>query len=138
MSQPATPGPEVDVQEDLYRCITTPAWWVPEENRPSSAAFKQPDFSTDMVSIARTPTYTLSRFPPGCGLVLFNYGDAKAIGFLARREMDPAHPENLAHANVYNRMPSGSKRKTMAQMLVEKIVEKNTIVMVPNFPASGS
>ncbi len=136
MNPSPTPGPEVDVIEDLYRCITTPAWWVAEENRPSSAAFKQPDFSTDIVSIARTPEHTLSRFPAGCGLVFFNYGDAKAIGFLARKEVDPQHPDNLAHGNVYNGIQSGSKRKTMAQKLVDKIVRKNTIVKVPNFPVS--
>lgn len=136
MSESAAPGPEVNVNEDLYRCITTPAWWVAEENRPSSAAFKQPDFSTDIVSIAGTPDYTLSRFPSGCGLVLFNYGNTKTIGFIARQELDPAHPENLAHANVYNGTSSGNKRKTMAQKLVDKIVEKNTIVVVPHFASS--
>src|SRR6516225_9065658 len=114
MSNVAAPGPEVDAAERLYRCITTPAWWVPEENRPSSAAFKQPDFSTDMASVAGTPAYTLGRFPPGCGLVAFFYCDAKAIGFIARVEPDPEYPDNKAHANVYNPNNSQKKRKTMA------------------------
>lgn len=86
----ASPGPEVDPTENLFRCITTNDWWVAEEGRPSSAAFKQPDFSTDMESIAKTPEYTLRRFPAGCGLVAFNYGTAKAIGFVARQEGDPS------------------------------------------------
>src|SRR5947208_558420 len=99
MSSPASPTAEVDPREDLYRCITTPDWWVEEENRPSSAAFKQPDFSTDVASLAGSPDYTLSRFAQGCGLVSFNYGEAKAIGFIARVEADPNFPENKAHAN---------------------------------------
>ena len=37
----ASPGPEVDSTDNLFRCITTPDWWVSEEGRPSSAAFKQ-------------------------------------------------------------------------------------------------
>jgi hypothetical protein len=132
MSNSITPGPEIDVKDDLYRCVTTNDWWVAEENRPSSAAFKQPDFSTDVVSLAGSPEYTLSRFPEGCGLVQFNYGDAKLIGFIARLERDPDHPDNHAHANVYNSHGS-SKRKTLAQKLVEKIVEKGGIIRAPSF-----
>jgi hypothetical protein len=131
MSTAAFPGPEVNPAENLNRCITTIDWWVPEENRPSSAAFKQPDFSTDIQSIAQTAEYTLRRFPAGCGLVSFNYGEAKTIGFLARQEEDPQFPENTAHANVYNPQPSGSKRKTMAQ----KLAQKCAILQAPSFPA---
>lgn len=119
MSGSSSPGPEVDETEDLYRCITTPAWWVAAEQRPSSAAFKQADFSTDVASLAGSPAYTLKRFPVGCGLVSFNYGDAKAIGFIARLEPDPDYPDNQAHANVYN-ASNPSKRKMMAQKLAQK------------------
>jgi hypothetical protein len=126
------PGQEVDIGENLYRCITTMDWWVPEENRPSSAAFKQPNFSTDVVSIAGSPEYTLRRFPQGCGLVSFNYGDAKVIGYSARLEVDPDFPDNRAHANVYNGSGS-SKRKTMAQKLAQKVVETNGVVQAPSF-----
>ena len=118
MSTAGSPRSEVDPQEDLYRCLTTMDWWVAEEKRPSSAAFKQPVFSTDVASLAGSPQYTLGRFPDGCGLVLFNYGDAKTLGFIARLEIDPEHPENKAHANVYNPNAS-SKRKTMAQKLAQ-------------------
>jgi len=127
MSEPP-PGPEVDPAEDLYRCLTTPQWWVEEEQRPSSAAFKHPDFSTDVASLAGSPEYTLRRFPPGCGLVSFNYGDAKAIAFLARLEPDPDYPENKAHANVHNPNPT-AKRKVMAQ----KLAQKCAVVKVPAF-----
>jgi len=132
MTNPASSGPEVDQGENLFRCITTPDWWVAEEKRPSSAAFKQPDFSTDMASIAKEPSYTLSRFPGGCGLVVFNYGKAKAIGFIARAEPDPEHPDNKAHANVYN-PNSGSKRKTMAQKLAQMIADANGVLVAPTF-----
>ena len=119
MSTASSPGQEVDTKEDLYRCLTTMDWWVAEEGTPSSAAFKQPEFSTDVVSLAGSPEYTLSRFPAGCGLILFNYGDAKGLGFAARLELDPEFPENKAHANVYNpNVPS--KRKTMAQKLAQR------------------
>jgi hypothetical protein len=132
MSNGDPPGPEVDAIEDLQRCITTPAWWVPEEGRPSSAAFKHPDFSTDISSIAGSADYTLRRFPAGCGLVAFNYGDAKALGFLARQELDPEFPDNIAHANVYS-SPSASKHKTMAQKLAQLILEKGGILVEPSF-----
>jgi hypothetical protein len=128
MSQAGAPGPEVDPSEDLYRCLTTPAWWVAEERRPSSAAFRHPDFSVDVASLAGSPAYTLSRFPAGCGLVSFNYGAAKAVGCIARLEADPEHPENRAHANVYT-SPSAGKRKVMAQ----KLVGLCTVVRKPTF-----
>jgi len=129
----ASPGLEVDQVDDLFRCITTPDWWVAEEGRPSSAAFKQPNFSADMASVAKTPEHTLQRFPGGCGLVSFNYGSAKGIGFIARREPDPEHPENLAHANVYNLVTSGNGRKKMAQKLVEAVVASGGILVRPSF-----
>jgi hypothetical protein len=129
MTTAASPGPEVDIAEFLNRCLTTSDWWVAEENRPSSAAFKQPDFSTDIQSIAKTVEYTLGRFPAGCGLVSFNYGDAKLVGFIARQEADPEYPDNQAHANVYNPQPQGSKRKTMAQ----KLAQKCKILRAPSF-----
>lgn len=133
MSSAASPGPEVDISDYLNRCLTTPDWWVGEENRPSSAAFKQPDFSTDMASIAKTAEYTLSRFPAGYGLVSFGYGAAKTIGFFARQEVDLAFPDNRAHANVYNPHQSSSKRKTMAQKLAQS--EQLKVLCVPNFPS---
>lgn len=130
MSTGASPGPEVAIGENLHRCLTTPDWWVGEENRPSSAAFKQPDFSTDMASIAKTVEYTLSRFPDGCGLVAFVYREAKAIGFLARQEEDPEYPGNKAHANVYN-PNKPSKRKIMAQKLAQS--SGLVVLRIPSF-----
>jgi hypothetical protein len=126
-------GPPVDAAEDLFRGITTEDWWVAEEGRPSSAAFRHPDFSTDVVSLAGTPAFTLGHLPPGSGLVRFNCGAARAIGFDARLEADPENPGNHAHANVYS-LHSTSQRKKAAQ----KLVVLCTIVQPPNFPQQGS
>src|SRR5205809_1123320 len=97
MSSEVSPGPHgrpVAAHEHLYRGITTKDWWVPEEGRPSSAVFRHPDFSTDVVSLAGSPDYTLSHLPARSGLVEFNCGKAREIGFDARHEPDPEHPEN--------------------------------------------
>jgi hypothetical protein len=122
------PGPEVEPHEDLYRGVTTPAWWVPEEKRPSSAAFRHPDFSVDVVSLAGSASYTLGHLPRGSGLVQFNCGAARALGANARLEPDPEQPDNLAHANVYT-PESPSRRKATAQ----KLVALCTIVQEPAF-----
>ena len=129
---PLSPGPQVDDAEDLYRGITTESWWVEAENRPSSAAFRHPDFSVDIASLAGSPAHTLGHLPPGSGIVSFNCGVAHGIGFVVRREPDPAHPENHAHANVYG-SPSASQRKRMAQRLATEC----TLVHQPNFEHRG-
>ncbi len=128
---PGQHGPQVDAAEDLFRGITTEAWWVAEEGRPSSAAFRHPNFSTDIVSLAGGPAFTLGHLPPGSGLVQFNCGAARAIDFDARQEADPEHPANHAHANVYS-LHSTSQRKKAAQ----KLVALCTLVQAPNFPSN--
>jgi hypothetical protein len=128
MSVASTPGPEVADHDDVYRGITTPSWWVAEEGRPSSAAFRHPRFSVDVVSLAGSPEHTLSHLPVGSGLVSFNCGAARQIGFVTRLERDAMHPDNSAHANVYS-SPSSSKRKVMAQ----KLVGLCTLVREPAF-----
>ena len=122
------PGPEVAATEELYRGIPTSAWWVAEENRVSSAAFRHPDFSVDVVALAGSPAYTLAHLPQGSGLVQFNCGAARDIGASALLEPDPEQPENKAHANVYT-SPVTSKRKTIAQ----KLVSLCTLVQAPAF-----
>ena len=122
------PGPEVPSAEELYRGLSTPQWWVAEEKRPSSAAFRFPVFSVDLASLAGSPETTLAHLPKGSGLVSFNCGGARALGFDARLEIDPNHPDNKAHANVYSGHPS-SQRKRMAQ----KLVALCTVVAEPSF-----
>jgi len=126
MSEAAS-GPEVPASETLSRAVTSPNWWVATENRVSSAAFAFPVFSVDMASLA-TPDQTLSRFRIGSGLVQFNAGDARHLGFDARQEIDAQFSENLAHANVYCRLPK-NERKRRAQQLVWLA----TIVRAPAF-----
>lgn len=125
-------GPQVDAAEDLFRGITTDDWWVAEEGRPSSAAFRHPDFSVDVVSLAGTSAFTLAHLPPGSGIVQFNCGAARENNFDARLEADPGNPENHAHANVYS-LHSTSQRKKAAQRLAGLC----TVVQEPNFPVQG-
>lgn len=127
MSEPAR-GPQAPASETLSRAITSRDWWVAAENRVSSAAFAFPVFSVDLASLA-TPEQTLSRFNAGCGLVQFNAGAARQLGFDARHEIDAQFPENSAHANVYCDLAK-NERKRRAQQLVSL----TTIVRAPAFP----
>ena len=117
MSEPAR-GPQVPASEALRRAITSLDWWVAAENRVSSAAFAFPVFSVDVASLA-TPEQTLGRFKAGCGLVQFNSGAARQLGFDARQELDARFPENSAHANVYCDLLK-NERKRRAQQLVSQ------------------
>jgi hypothetical protein len=110
-------GLPVGDAEDLYRCII-PLWWVVEEDRVSSAAFKFPIFSVDVASIAGSPQATLSRFSGESGIAAFACGEARMSGGDVRLELDPDYPENKAHAHVHMPQSSG-KRKTAARKLVE-------------------
>jgi hypothetical protein len=126
-------GPQVNDDEELYRCIAYPHWWDEQERRITSAAFKFPCFSVDVVALAGSPDTTLSRFRKGTGLVVFSCRTAKELGCEVRLEPDPNYPQNQAHAHVY--MPS-EKRKTVAR----KLVEASTVVREPSFgdPSSSS
>jgi len=125
---PDLPGPIVPEHEDMFRGITTLDWWVADESRPSSAAFRNPDFSVDIVSLAVSPDHTLAHLRTGSGIVQFNSGEAQGIGLIPRQEPDPDHPENHAHANVYNEGNS-NQRKKRAQQLVKLC----TVVISPSF-----
>jgi hypothetical protein len=85
------------------------------------AAFAHPFFSVDIASIAGSPQFTLGHLPVGSGLVSFNCGTAKALGFIARHELDSAHRDNAAHANVYCSLPQ-KQRKKAAQKLAQTCV----------------
>src|SRR4051812_47318744 len=89
-------GPPVADDEELYRCIMYPNWWIEEEERISSLAFKFPRFSVDVVSLAGSPEATLARFLPGTGLVVFACGVAKQLGCDVRLEPDEQYPDNQA------------------------------------------
>ncbi len=108
-------GSPIPDAEDAYRAILTPAHWVSEENRPSSAAFDDEVFSVDLKS-RTTPQETASRFRMTLNLVEFNCGGARALGFDTRDERDDIAPENLAHAHVYCILGT-SQRKKQARKL---------------------
>jgi hypothetical protein len=90
---------------------------VEEQNRPSSAAFDDEVFSVDVKS-RTTPQQTASRFRNVIRLAEFNCGQARAIGFETRDELDPLQPDNLAHAHVYF-LSSPRQRKKQARKLAQ-------------------
>ncbi|HVA47033.1 MAG TPA: hypothetical protein VNH11_11760 [Pirellulales bacterium] len=112
----AARGPEVPANETLSRAITSRDWWVAAENRVSSAAFAFPVFSVDVASLA-TSEQTLTRFRSGSGMVQFESGPARQLGFDARIERDENFPANLAHANVYCDLPKGERKRRAQQLL---------------------
>jgi hypothetical protein len=107
--------------EDVYRAILYPHWWVEEKSRPSSAAFDEAVFSVDVKS-KTTPQQTSARFRNVTRLAEFNCGQARAIDFETRDELDPAQPDNLAHAHVYSlgyETFNEKQRKKKARKLAE-------------------
>lgn len=100
MSDEVPHGPVVPDDEDVNRAVLYPHWWKADVQRPSSAAFDAAVFSVDVAS-KTTPAETLARFNPGTGLVQFNCGEARTLGFDTRDEPDDQFPDNVAHAHVY-------------------------------------
>jgi hypothetical protein len=90
----------------------------------SSFAFKvDSPFSVNVASMislegAIRHMQEVLRRPQG-GIVSFNCGEARSLGFDARHEPDPDYPENNAHANVYYD-GSDSSRKRTAKKLAER------------------
>jgi hypothetical protein len=112
----------VSDQEQVYRAILYPQHWSDAQQRPSSAAFDDPVFSVDIAS-RTTPDLTKARFRMVLKLVEFNCGEARAIGFDTRDEIDPLFGDNVAHAHVYFLDYSAlgrSQRKTKARQLAER------------------
>lgn len=120
-------GPHVPDGDDLYRVITNSNWWKTDTDSPSSAAFSYPVFSADIASKS-SPKKTLCRFQPGSGLVRFNCGEARVIGFDPREEPDPRCPENLAHANVYTEAGSSQRKKK-----ARKLAQACHLIVPPSF-----
>jgi hypothetical protein len=126
MSDAGGRGPQVDPREDLYRAITTPDWWEADAvpPRPRSAAFRKRKFSVNVASEiglegAIRHLCSVLKCPDG-GLVSFNCGFARQLGFDARREIDEDYRDNTAHANVYydgstNSLKSSAKRLASAE-----------------------
>lgn len=116
-------GPQVSADEALFRGIVRPEWWDPEDGHLSSGIFGFPKFSAYIESMTDEDTL-LRRFPEGSGLVEFNCGTARKLGFDARQE--PEHGDE-AHANIYCEL-SSNKRKKHAR----KLVEASTVTKKPD------
>lgn len=120
MPDETTRGPLLADTEDVYRALFA-GWWPDGMTRPSSAAFDFEVFSVDVKS-KTTPQQTAGRFNNVTRLAEFNCGAGKAVGFDSHDELDPAQPENLAHAHVYMRdyhATNPSQRKKKARKLAE-------------------
>lgn len=123
MSDASSRGPEVPAHEDLYRGIIHPDWWDPEDGHLSSGIYGFPKFSAYIASLTSKEA-CLEPFPDGSGLIKFNSGAARELGFDACHEPEDGEE---AHSNVYCDLKSG-KRKKQAR----KLIEATTIVVEPD------
>ena len=134
MSDPALRGPSVDAAEDLHRFITTPDWWVKNVHplRPSPASFDSPRFSVNIASLTTIEESTRQLHQdlncPRGGVVSFNCGVSRGLGFDSRQERDEKAPNNLAHAHVYYDGTSSSRKKN-----ARKLAALCETVSHPNF-----
>jgi hypothetical protein len=65
---------------------------------------------------------------PNGGIVAFNCGYARSLGFDARQEMDELFPENKAHAHVYYDAGKSSRKKN-----ARRLASQCRIVVEPQF-----
>jgi hypothetical protein len=135
MSDVGSRGPQVPAHEELYRALWVCEWWDLNVNPPrvSSFAFKvRSPFSVNIASIIglegaiRHLSETLCH--PEGGIVSFNCGVARAIGFDARQEIDQNYPENKAHANVYYEGMNQNRKKS-----AQRLASQCRIVRKPRF-----
>src|SRR5208337_1024367 len=125
-------GPEVDPVEELYRFVTVRSFWVVPENRPSSSLFDDPPrVSVTIASLTSIEecqaqlTNDLSR--PNGGMVSFNCGLARQLGFDARHEPEKDNP---AHGHLHcDTAAKPKERKKNAQRLARLCA----IVIQPRF-----
>ncbi len=121
-------GAQVDPREDLLRALVVRDWWDLNVDPPRvrSFAFKvSTPFSVNVASMiglegAVRHMVEVLHCPDG-GIVSFNCGEARNVGFDARDELDPHYHDNKAHANVYY-WGSSSRRKRDAKALAEMCV----------------
>ncbi len=132
MDHEAEKGPEVAPGEDLYRFVTVRSFWVVPENRPSSSLFDDPPRVSvnvaSLISIEKCKTQLMNDFAsPNGGMVSFNCGQARQLGFDARHEPEKDNP---AHAHLYcDEAARATERKKNAQRLARLC----TVVIQPQF-----
>ncbi len=119
MDDADTQGPPVAAKEKLYRFVTVPSFWVAKEQRPSSSLFDQPPrvsvnvaSLTDVEQCRRQLCEDFHK--PDGGMVSFNCGKARELGFDARHEPEQNNP---AHAHLYCADSAAKQRKKNAQRL---------------------
>lgn len=125
MAQGRGTGQEVSPTETLYRFVTAASFWVAAENRPSSSLFDSPPrVSVNVASLTtmdrcRQQLIEVLHAPDG-GMVSFNCGSARQLGFDARHEHEAG---NRAHAHLYcDEQMSAKQRKRNAQRLARLCV----------------
>jgi hypothetical protein len=128
----AKKGPEVAPGEELFRFVTVRSFWVAAESRPSSSLFDDPPrVSVQVASLTsiekcrgqlRSDLSSLEG-----GMVSFNCGQARQLGFDARHEPENDNP---AHAHLYcDATERPKERKKNAQRLARLC----KIVIQPQF-----
>ena len=131
MDPPTEKGPEVAPGEELYRFVTVHSFWVVAENRPSSSLFDDPPRVSVNVASLTTIENCLSQLrdelgSPDGGIVSFNCGQARQLGFNARHEPEKDNP---AHAHLYCEMDRPKERKRDGQRLARLCA----VVIQPQF-----
>jgi hypothetical protein len=132
MPDAAPHGPAVADDEELYRLITTPDWWVGDYHRPSSAAFNTSPFSVNIAS-QTTVEATIKQLSdqlghPDGAVVGFLCVTARSLGFDPRQEPDPHYSTNLAHAHVYYSGGSSSRKRN-----ARRLAEACRVIHPPSF-----
>ncbi len=118
--------------EELYRFVTVPSFWVVRENRPSSSLFDDPPRVSvnvaSLTSVEKCKAQLINDLAsPNGGMVSFNCGRARQLGFDARYEPGENNP---AHAHLYCDAAARPKeRKKNAQRLARLC----RIVIQPRF-----
>lgn len=135
MSDANVRGPQVAPHEELYRAIHISDWWdlsvEPPRVRSSAFNFSKP-FSVHLASIigldgAIRHMIEILKRPQG-GIISFQCDKARSLGFDARQESDPNHPDNTAHANVYYDGSNNSRKRA-----AKRLAEQCQTVHEPNF-----
>ncbi len=131
MNAEAARGQPVGEAETLYRFVTAASFWVPTQHRPSSSLFDDPPRVS--VNVASLTTLEKCRrqlvdelHKPEGGMVSFNCGQARDLGFDARHEPERNNP---AHAHLYCDGTPAKQRKKNAQRLARACA----VVFQPEF-----
>ena len=125
-------GQQVSADETLYRFVTVSSFWVTKQNRPSSSLFDDPPRVSvnvaSMTSVQQCERQLREDLDSADGgMVSFNCGEARRLGFDARHEPEQ---NNKAHGHLYcSDTHSSNQRKKNAQRLARSC----DVVIQPRF-----